>query len=250
MRYPSLAVAAVVLVSSSIARGDDAAEAKALIARAIKATGAKDDGKPVLMTWKDTGTVNVNGMKLDYVADFAFRSPDALRFDMTAEFMNVKIKLKHVTSGDKSWDAMDGKVEEVTGEKKDHTKAMAYHLWVVSLAPLNHDKAFKLSTVVDKKVNDKQAAGVLVERKDRPVITLYFDKETGLLAKSEMNVKDEFQGWKEVLEEAYYEDWKEVAGRTMFTKYRIVRDGQPFIETKVSDMTMPEKLDAKLFEKP
>ena len=241
---------AVVLVSSSIARGDDAAEAKALIARAIKATGAKDDGKPVLMTWKDTGTVNVNGMKLDYVADFAFRSPDALRFDMTAEFMNVKIKLKHVTSGDKSWDAMDGKVEEVIGEKKDHTKAMAYHLWVVSLAPLNHDKAFKLSTVVDKKVNDKQAAGVLVERKDRPVITLYFDKETGLLAKSEMNVKDEFQGWKEVLDENYFEEWKDLGGRKVFTRLRVVRDGKPLIESRLSDQQFPDTLDPKLFEKP
>jgi hypothetical protein len=82
------------------------------------------------------------------------------------------------------------------------------------------------------------------------VVTLYFDDETGLLAKSEMSVKDEYQGWKEVLEEAYYEDWKEAAGRKAFTAIRVVRDGKPFIDSKMSDLATPEKLDPKLFEKP
>lgn len=68
--------------------------------------------------------------------------------------------------------------------------------------------------------------------------------------KSESMVKDEFQGWKEVLTESFYDDYKDVNGRKMFTKMRIVRDGKTMIESTLSDQKTPEKLDPKLFEKP
>jgi hypothetical protein len=102
----------------------------------------------------------------------------------------------------------------------------------------------------DKKVGGKDTKVVKVTREKRPAVTLYFDKETGLLAKSDMMVKDEFQGWKEVLDENYYEDYKDVDGRKVFTKLRVVRDGKTMIEGTLSDQKVHEKLDPKLFEKP
>ena len=249
MRSTLIAFAILLLASSPALRAEEP-DPKATITKAIKASGAKDDGKPINMTWHDVGVIHAAGLKIDYTADFTFRAPDALRFDMTAEVMGQKIKLTSVITADKVWDAADGKVEEVAGEKKDHSLSMAYQLWVTSLSQLTRDKAFKLSSVVGKKVNDKPTHGVLVERKDKPVVTLYFDKESGLMVKSEMNVKDEFQGWKEVLEEVYYEEYKDVDGVKVFEKLRVVRDGKTFIESNMSGMKSPEKLDAKLFEKP
>jgi hypothetical protein len=246
----TLSVSALILFAAAPALRADEPDAKATVTRAVKAMGCKDDGKPLNMAWKDTGAVSIGGMKIDYTAEFAFRAPDALRFDMMIEFMGMKLKLIGVVAGDKVWEAADGKVEESTGEKKEHSQALVYHAWVITLTQLAHDKGFKLSSVVGKKVDDKPTLGVLVERKDKPVVTLYFDKQTGLLAKSEVNVKDEFQGWKEVLEETYYEDYKEENGRKVFGKVRVVRDGKTFIESNPSDMKTPEKLEAKLFEKP
>ena len=66
-------------------------------------------------------------------------------------------------------------------------------------------------------------------------MTLYFDKETGLLVKTEVMVKDEFQKWKEVLDEAYFGDYKETGGQEDFTKLKIVRDGKTMIEATLSD---------------
>lgn len=249
MKRILIASVGVLLVWSAGVRADEP-DPKATIARAIKARGLKDDGKAVAMSWKDQGVVDVAGMKIEYAADFYFRAPDALRFDMTADVMGMKIKLTGVITADKVWDAADGKVEETTGEKKDASQAMAYSMWVTTLAPLNHDKGFKLSAVVGKKVNDKETLGVMVERKDKPVVTLYFDKESGMIVKSEMNIKDEFQGWKEVLEETFYEEWKEVDGIKEFAKLKVARDGKTFIESKPSAMKLVEKLDAKLFQKP
>jgi hypothetical protein len=107
-----------------------------------------------------------------------------------------------------------------------------------------------MSSVVGKKVSDKPTLAVLVERKDKTEITLYFDKETGLLVKTEMNVKDEFQGWKEVLQEVYYEDYKDSGDFKIFTRMRVVRDGKQFIDSKPMEPKLTEKLDPKLFEKP
>jgi hypothetical protein len=236
------------LLAALLARADDPAP-KDIIAKSLKAMGFKDDGKTLAQTWKDQGVVEVSGLKIEYSAEFWFRPPDGLRFEMIAEVMGQKITMKHVTAGETVWDSMDGKAEEVKGEKKDYSKIQTYHLWVTSLTPLNHDKQFKLSSVVGKKVNDKETFGVLVERKDKPEITLYFDKDTGLLAKSEISVKDEFQGWKEVLQEVFYEDYKDAGEMKVFTKMRVLRDGKAFIESKPSDYKLPEKLDPKLFEK-
>lgn len=245
-----IAIAMVALLFPALSvRAEDPAP-KDTIAKALKAQGFKDDGKALCQTWKDQGVVEVSGLKIEYAADFSFRPPDGLRFEMTAEVMGQKIAMKHVTTGDTVWDSMDGKTEEVKGEKKDYSKLQTYYLWVSSLTPLNHDKQFKLSSVVGKKVNDKETLGVLIERKDKPETTLYFDKESGLLVKSEVNVKDEFQGWKEVLQEVYYEDYKASGDFKIFTRMRVVRDGKQFIDSKPSEPKLSEKLDPKLFEKP
>jgi hypothetical protein len=237
------------LLSAWSVRAEDPAP-KDTITKALKAVGRKDDGKDSAQQWKDSGIVEVSGLKIEYSADFWFRPPDGLRFEMKAEVMNQKIAIKHVTNGDKVWESMDDKAEAVAGDKKDAAIAQVYAYWVTSLTPLNHDKAFKLSTVVGKKVNDKETLGVLVERKGKPEVTLYFDKDNGLLVKAEYQVKDEFQGWKETLEEVVYEDYKEVDGIKWFAKMKVLREGKVFIESKPTDAKLVEKLDPKLFEKP
>jgi ABC-type Na+ transport system ATPase subunit NatA len=89
-----------------------------------------------------------------------------------------------------------------------------------------------------------------VTRDKKPAVTLFFDKTTGLLAKSETKVKDEFQGFKEVTQETYFSDYKDANGKKLFGKMKIVRDGKTMIESTLSEQKAPEKLDPKLFEKP
>jgi hypothetical protein len=138
----------------------------------------------------------------------------------------------------------------MAGEKLEHTINEVHQLNVLSLQPLLNDKEFKLTVEGDKKVGDKEAKVVKVAREKRPTVTLYFDKESGLLVKSDMKVKDEFQNWKEALDESYFEDYKDVGGRKVFTKLRVVRDGKTMIEGTLSDQKVHDKLDPKLFEKP
>jgi hypothetical protein len=139
--------------------------------------------------------------------------------------------------------------QEMKDEKLEYVLDQVYHMHVTSLLPLLTEKEFKLATGGEKDVGGKKAAVVKVTRTKRPDVTLYFDKGTGLLVKSESKVKDEFQAWKEVTDEVFYSDYKDAGGKKVFGRMKIVRDGKTMIESEMSDQKFPEKLDAKLFEK-
>lgn len=258
---PALAV----LAAAPAARTDDDEFARRRatepVKAAVEATGWKDDGKSLRMTWKDAGKMTAGGMTMAYTADWAVQTPGDYRFAMTFDAGGKKQTLTFVVAGDKAWESMDGQTREVTGDKLEYAKTEAYVFHVTSLAPLLRDPEFKLTAVGDKRIGTarggenlagggRPAVGVRVERAGRPAVTLYFDRGTDLLVKYEVRVKDEFQQWKEVLDEGYYEDWKEVGGVKVPTKLRLVRDGKPLVESALSDMKVVDKLDAKLFEKP
>jgi hypothetical protein len=245
----TLFAAALLAALAPAARADDAA-ARAVVRKAITAAGwDKDPGRPNF-TWKTDGKLTAGGMEVPFSGTWWVRTPDSYRFEIAVEFMGQKTPITFVVNGDKVWESALGMTRDVGGEKKEYGQGQAYQFWVLTLAPLVKEKGFTLDTVPDKEVGGKPAAGVKVAREGKPTLTLYFDKGTGLLAKSEVPTKDEFQGWKEVTDEVYYEDWKDVNGRKSFGKFRVVRDGKPMMTCTTTDNKMPEKLDPKLFEKP
>jgi hypothetical protein len=239
-----------VFVFTSVVRADDSADAKAIVEKAVKAHGYKADDKSKVMMWAEKGTFAGGDFKLDYTGDWVFQAPDKLRFDIKGEFGGMKIVITVVVNGEKAWESGFGQVQDVTGDKLDYVRGQAYQLTVTSLQPLLADKEFKLATAGEKDINGKKAVGVKVTREKHEPITLYFDKTTGLLSKLDTKVKDEFQGWKEVSAEVYFDDYKEVNGRKLFGKMKIDRDGKTMLESKLSDYKTTEKLDPKLLEKP
>jgi hypothetical protein len=242
-----LSIAALLIMSAVIHAQDDA---RAIVEKGIKATGQKPGDKTVAMSWKDKGKFTGGGMTMPYTGEFAFQGPDKYRFVVTAEVEGMNLTFTAIANGGKAWESALGMTQEMTGEKLEYFIEQTHTLNVSSLLPLLTDKEFKLATAGEKEVSGKKAVGVTVTREKMPTVTLYFDKATGLLLKSESKVKDEFQGWKEVPEEVYYDDYKDVGGRKFFGKMKVVRDGKTMIESTISDQKGAEKLDAKLFEKP
>ncbi len=249
MRSLLLPIAALFLFSSGI-RADDAADARAIVEKGITASGQKPGDKAVAMTWKDKGKFSAGGMAMAYTGEFAFQGPDKYRFAVTAELEGMNLTFIAIANGAKAWESALGMTQEMSPEKLEYFLDQTYAMNVTSLLPLLADKEFKLATAGEKDVNGKKATAVTVTRDKKPTITLYFDKASGLLVKSELKVKDEFQGFKEVQEEVYYDEYKDVGGRKFFGKMKVVRDGKPMIESTISEQKTAEKLDAKLFEKP
>ena len=106
-----------------------------------------------------------------------------------------------------------------------------------------------LSPAGELLVSDKAAVGVKVSAKGRRDVTLYFDKTTFLVVRYDMVVKDDGSG-REVTQESYNAEFKDVQGTKQAAKFVVKRDGKLFLEGEVTEMTISESLGDGVFVKP
>src|SRR5262249_25464834 len=115
------------------------------------------------------------------------------------------------------------------------------------LLPGLADKAYTPTILAETKVGTRPALGVLLSHKDRKDVSLYFDKETGLLLKSEVRLTDPSS--KEVTFEFLYSDYKDFDGVKLCGKITFKVDDKDFT-MEVNEIKPLEKVEASQFEKP
>ena len=231
------------------ARADDAADARALVEKAVKAQGGQEklDKLPALtVTFK--GTFHGMGDGIPMSGTISTQGADKQRVEIEVEAGGQKVPIVIVVAGDKGWTKIVKELKEFDKDELAEAKEQAFASWVTTLAPLK-DKQFKLATTGEIKVDNKPALGVKVSCKGHRDVDLYFDKETGLLVKSETRVKDEGTG-QEVSEEGFVGEYKEFQGIKHAMKFTVKRSGKLFMEGELTDVQFAEKLDAGTFAKP
>jgi hypothetical protein len=233
-----------VLLLAAPARADEAADAKAVVDKAIKAHGGEEKlSKFKGETWTGKGTYYGMGDGLPFTGHFALQWPDRFRMEIEGAFIAV-------VDGDKGWTKMgNGDAKDMNKDEMAFQKESLYAQGVMRLMVLK-EKEFTLAMLDATKVDGKPAAGVKVSHKGHQDIKLYFDKDTNLLVKVELRVKASEQGYKEVTQETFLKDWKDVDGIKVVQKVVDKRDGKLYIEEEVSDVKYLEKVEAKLFGKP
>src|SRR5262249_32469191 len=220
-----------------------AAEPKAVIDAAIKASGGAEKlAKFNSETWKEKGTYYGMGAGQPYTGTYAVSFPDRFRMEIEGAFVIV-------LNGDKAWFKAGDNTSEMGKEQLEEQKENLYASWVASLLPLK-DKAFTLAALEEIKVDNRPAVGVKVSRKDHRDGSLYFDKETGLLVKTASHPKDLEAGGKEITQEVFLSDYKEVEGAKVPMKVVVKHDGKQFVEAENVDVKPSPKLDDKTFAKP
>jgi hypothetical protein len=229
-------------------QADDKADAKAIIDKAIKATGGEEKlAKYKAITWKGKGKINLMGTEIEFTIEAAAQPPKQSRGQSEANFNCMKFERIQVVNGDKGWISMMGNTEEMSEEQLAAAKEELYAGWVATLVPLK-DAAFKLAPLGEIKVGDHPAVGVKVSHQDHKDISLYFDKDKGLLVKVQRRAKD-MMG-QEVDQETLYSDYKEDSGLQHARKQKTKRDGNDFLELEVTQYKPVEKLDDSTFAKP
>jgi hypothetical protein len=224
-------------------RADDQEDARAIVAKAIKAIGGETNlAKLNAHTWKATGTYYGMGDGLPYEANYALQWPGQFKMEIVGAFTLV-------VNGDKGWVQVAGETREMSGDELKIQQDELYVGWVSTLVPLK-DKKFKLATVGETKINERPAVGVRVSADGHRDVNLYFDKESSLLIKREHRAIATEQGGKEVNAETLYSDYKEVAGTKVPHKFLMTRDGEKYVEGENSDLQPVGKLDDSVFGKP
>src|SRR6185503_2550966 len=95
---------------AGVAHADDQADALAIVAKSIKATGGEEKlAKYNAQTWKETGTYYGMGAGLPYTGNYAAQWPKQFRMEIETVFTIV-------INGDSGWVQAAGETNAMTAE--------------------------------------------------------------------------------------------------------------------------------------
>jgi hypothetical protein len=248
---PLLSAGLLLALAAGACAADD--DPKAIIAKAIKAHG----GEEALTKYKATQSKIKGKIMLPMLGEAAFTQegaamlPDKAKETMTLDINGMKVEVVTVVNGDDLTVQVGGNAQPIPADAKKTLKASRHATKVARLVTLVKDaKDYELSPLGEVKVEGKPAVGVLVKSKDNPDVSLFFDKDTGLMVKEEHRTLDPNSG-KEMTEERIvlkYGD-KSKEGLAVPKEVLIKRDGETFMKAEVLEWKALEKLDDSEFKK-
>jgi hypothetical protein len=236
------------LVLTGLLRADDQADALAVVDKALKAMGGEAKvAKFKAGTWKGKATAQEGGNEIVIINEGTWQGTDKLQMEAEVTEGGKTEKVVAVINGDKGWVKVKEMVREAPEGVLPMMKSGLYALQMVHLLPDLKGKEFTLSDLGDVKVGDKPALGIGVSHKDHKDVSLFFDKETGLPAKSEVRVSD--PSGKEITIEYLYSDYKDADGIKHPMKITIKVDGKEFV-LELSEVKSKDKVEESGFAKP
>src|SRR5437660_633980 len=130
MRVSVSLLCGIVVLVVSATRADDSADARAIIDKAIKASGGEEKlAKYKAETFKEKGTYYGMGNGQPYQGTYQVQLPDQFKMEIAGVFILV-------VDGDKGWMKANGNTMDLTKEQLAEHKNSNYSSWVASLLPL------------------------------------------------------------------------------------------------------------------
>lgn len=239
----------LILTVPVTAADDEQKAAREILDKAIKAMGgAEPVARMKSLTWKAKAKISINEAEVTTTEDWSAKNLDRYRVDVNLTIGGNNVIGTLVINGDKGW----GKANDKTNELEKGLATGFQNIFrsgrLIHLLPQAREKPYGLSPLGELKVGDKEALGVRISQKDRPDVSLYFDKKTGLPLKAEVRVV-EMEGAAELAYEVFFNDYKDFDGLKHPSKITVHRDGKQAVETEISDVK-PQDLDEGLFDKP
>jgi hypothetical protein len=236
------------LALTSPALGEDLSP-QALIAKGIAARGGAEKlSKAQTQNFQGKGTFMGLGQAIEFKGEWWVQPPDKFRNVISIDAGGQKFEILQVVNGSKGWRSMMGNVEEMTEDQLSEAKEEMHAGRVAQLVELK-DPEFKLTAIGGTKVKDADTLGVKVSRKNYKDVSLFFDKNSGLLLMSRHRAKDQMSG-QEVERDTVYSNYKDLDGIKQPMKISTKQDGKDFVEMTIVEWKSADKLDDKLFTKP
>jgi hypothetical protein len=240
------------LIAGLFAAPAQAADEKAvaLVKEAIKAHGGEELLKKYKAgVMKVKGEMNVQGIDAEFDGTISYMLPDAFKLKLNMAIMGQKITFEQIAKGEKQKMLLNGMDFPIPDEAKDSIKSTVAEMEMNQLWPLLDDKKYEIKIGKSVDVNGDEADGIIVNAKDEKSgvkdVEMYFDKKTKLLVKTRK--KDKEEGGKEVIEETFLTDYKEVQGIKTNMKSVVKHDGKPYAKFETESVTYKEKIEDSEF---
>jgi hypothetical protein len=227
---------------------DQDKECLEMIRKAVQAHG----GQKALENYKAAavktkGTVHVMG-GIKFTTEDRFQLPDKYRTEIELDVNGMNIKIMQAFDGKQGWLQAGGNTLDLDDKMVSESKSLMYGARIIGLVDLLKDKNFQFSPLGEAKVTDRPAVGVLVKLKGQRDVSLFFDKQNGMLVKSVMVVFDPMSQM-EVTQEKIYSEYKAVEGRQVPYKIAILQDGNPHADVEITDVSVVDRHDPSVFAK-
>lgn len=229
-------------------RADDQADAKAVIDKALKAMGG--EGKVAKFkagNCKGKVILDKNGQQLSLMADLIWQGIDKAKLKGELNENGNNGRIVFCIDGDKGWEQKNDNVSDAPAPLFSAVKNAFFALQMVYLLPELKGGAFKLSPLGEVKLNDKSVVGISVQHQGHNDVNVFFDKETGLPAKSEVRLTD--PNGKEITVEYLYGDFQDMDGVKHPKRISLKADNTEFI-IELQEIASKDKIDDSEFAKP
>jgi hypothetical protein len=248
--FAVLAAATLFLCAAWPGAGQEKQAPAAILEKALTAAGGEAKlAKLQGVMLKGKGKSIEDGKEIPFSGIWYFQGADKCRVIIGLEAKGQRADVVKVVNGDKGWTKTAAMQSEImTKDELAEEKENLYLNWIATLAPLK-GKQFKLTALDEAKVDGRALAGFSIASPGHREIKFWFDKETWLLTKSERKLRD-VATKKDSLEEMVFSNYKDVQGIKIAMKFTVKLDGKPNADGEMSEATVQEKLDEKLFTKP
>ncbi len=224
---------------SLVGKARSGEEPRALVEKAIQAMGGADvlESKTAVFM-KIKGEISLPGVpgedtRIPFTGEIQTQASGRNRTVLKADFLGQTIEMIQVSGNGKGWRSMNGEVSDLTQEELDNLRRDRYIERVSGLMTLTKDKGFTLAPAGETQVNGKPAVGIKVSSPGQPDVTLYFDRESGLLVKYVYRGKNAGDA-KEGLHEVFHLDYREVdfaaASERLLRAAKVGVDGPVLLE--------------------
>jgi hypothetical protein len=205
----------------------------------LKATQAK--GKGIMYLPVDGKVAEVS-----FTSDGAAQLPDKFKITQQFEINGMKMTQVQTMIEGKATILMNGTPIDLDDNMKKEMREQVYFEYISTLIPLR-EPSFTITSLGESKIENKPAIGLKVSSKGHRDISLYFDKESALLIKAAYQAYDPI-GAKEVAQEMYFKDFKDLDGAKYPSKSVVNQDGKKFMQLEVTEYKLSEKLDNAVFK--
>jgi len=204
-----------------------------LLDKAIQARGGEKQLAQVkAVQVKVNGKIYRDKDPIPFVATILSQLPDQYKHVMDYQREGEPLTQIQVYSGKEVWLRVRGELQVLNAQLTDALQRGRYAERLTQLTVLK-EKAYELTALGDSKLDDRDVAGILVTSGKKTPVKLFFDKKTGLLAKTEHRQLDP-QTSEEVTQETYYSDYQipdtTAADQAVLKQAQINPDGSALIE--------------------
>lgn len=219
---------------------------RAVLDRAIEAVGGEQQLRKLAKSQYKSGVCSyINGQPQPEMQwRWLIRLPDCLR----QEIIDHRQAASYVLRGSEGWVQTDGEYgtmrERAVQALRDDLHGLKIQYLLEAREPYYH-----LQMLPPKRVEGTWSVGILVRGDGVPDVSLYFDKGSGLLVKSEMHVRDMLLGHT-LFQEIYFKGYENLQGLKYPMHLVIYQDYSKFREIKVKEVKFLETIRDSEFIRP